>query len=146
MDDDGFAMQGRRRRGTFREPASDRGLDSFLREVPKYSGTNEDYAEEHARRYGREEGLAPDGRHRPGNVFPPGSNRQKMHERYDNSTEARNFTRDAYNDELLSAQKELKKMSNAEQRYYAQQTGGLPPHQHERLEPRAAEFRDKSWK
>ena len=37
-------------------------------------------------------------------------------------------------------------MSIEEQKYYRTQTGGFAPHQHERLDPRAAQFRDASFK
>ena len=145
MEDDGFAMQSRRRRGTTREPARDRGKESFMRDVPNYEGTSEEFDRAHARRYGREEGLGPDGRHEHGQAhFPQGSDRQKLHTQYSASTKGRNFKRDAYNHGLRGAEKEFRAMDREEQNYYRTNTGGLTPLQHERLDPRAQEWKDIS--
>lgn len=79
MDDDGFAVHSRRRGYSIREPARDRDRATFLREVPKYAGTSEDFDRAHAKRYGREEGLGPDAKHHHGSYqFPHGSDRQKL--------------------------------------------------------------------
>ena len=146
MDSDGFAVQGRRRGGT-REPTRDRDRDSFLRDVPKYAGTSENFDRAHAQRYGREEGLRPDGKHNHGsNRFPHGSDRQKLHTQYSASTNGRDVTRGAYEKGLKAAKNEYDDMDEEEQEYYHQNTGGLPPHQHERLDPRATEYRDKCYR
>ena len=147
MDDDGFAVQSRRRRGTMRQPAHDRGKESFLREVPDYAGTSEEFDRAHARRYGREEGLGPDGKHAHGQAhFPHGSDRQKLHTQYSASTQGRNFKRDAYNQGLRAAEKEFRSMDVEEQQFYRTNSGGLTPLQHEHLDPRAEEWRDISFR
>ena len=120
--------------------------DSFLRDVPSYSGTDKDFESAHYQRYGREERLGPDGKHHHGSDhFPYGSNREHLHTQYSNSTRPRDDSRAAYHNGVSAAHKELKRMSNEEQKYYKTQTGGFTPHQHERLDPRAARFRDASF-
>lgn len=147
MDADGYAIQGRRRGGTNREPVRDRGRDSFQREVPRYAGTSQKYDRAHAQRYGREEGLGPDGKHNHGSYqFPRGTDRQKLHSQYSASTNGRDAARGAYQKGLGAAQEEYENMDEEEQEYYTQNTGGLAPHQHERLDPRAKEYRDKSYR
>lgn len=142
MDEDGFAVQGRKRKGKSRGP-----LDSFLREVPKYSGTDEDFAEEHARQYGREEGLGPDGRHRPGHThFPRGTDRANMHKQYSSSTKPRVDARLAYQAQITEANERMEAMGVEERDYYGDHTGGLPPYEHELLDPRAGTLRDLSIK
>ena len=145
MDDDGFALHSRRRRGTTREPARGQGKEGFLREVPDYAGTSEEFNKAHARRYGREEGLGPDGMHGPGQAhFPKGSDRQKLHTQYSASTNGRNFKRDAYKHGLQDAKNEFESMEVDEKKFYRNNTGGLTPLQHERLDPRAQDYRDIS--
>lgn len=118
MDDDGYAVQGRRRRGANREPARDRDRASFLREVPKYAGTPENFDRAHAQRYGREEGLGPDGKHNHGSYeFPHGSDRQRLHTQYSASTRARDVTRGAYREGLRAANEEYEYMDAEQQKY-----------------------------
>lgn len=141
MDDDGFATHSRRRRGTIR----DRGGDYSLSRTPKYTGTDGYFEEAHAQRYGREEGLGPNGKHHHGSArFPPGSEREVMHTQYSKSTKPRDMSRMAYEEEVRAAERELKRMSIQEQQYYKKHTGGLTPLQHERLDPRASNYRDNS--
>ncbi|CAF9937417.1 MAG: hypothetical protein ALECFALPRED_007244 [Alectoria fallacina] len=145
MDSDGFAVQGRRRGGT-REHTRDRDQASFLRDVPKYAGTSEDFERAHAQRYGREEGLGRDGKHSHGSLkFPHGSDREKLHTQYSASTKGRDATRNAYKMGLRAAKEEHVEMKKEQREYYRDNTGGLPPHQHERLDPRAKEYRDKCY-
>ena len=147
MDSDGFAVQGRRRGGTNRGNVRDRDHASFVRDVPKYAGTSKDFDSSHARRYGREEGLGPDGHHHHGSMqFPRGSERQKLHTQYSASTKARDNTRRGYDNEVLAANKELRSMSVEQREYYRDHTGGLAPDQHERLDPRAQAYRDKCYR
>ena len=140
MDNDGFAVQQRRRRGTTREP----GLNSFLREGLNYTGTDENFKKNHARLYGREEGLGPDGEHHHGSRFPRGSDREKLHTHYSKSTRPRDNSRTAYENGVLAARDELKRMGRKAQDYYERHTGGFAPHQHERLDPRATNYRDST--
>lgn len=141
MDDDGFTVHQRRRRVATREP----GRDSFLKEGLSYSGTDEDFERNHARLYGREEGLGPNGRHRHGERrFPLGSDRERLHTQYSASTQPRNDHQDAYHSGVAAANRELRNMSRQEQRYYQTQTGGFAPRQHERLEHRARTWSDTS--
>ena len=141
MDDDGFTVHQRRRRVATREP----GRDSFLKEGLSYSGTDEDFERNHARLYGREEGLGPNGRHRHGERrFPLGSDRERLHTQYSASTQPRNDHQDAYHSGVTAANRELRNMSRQEQRYYQTQTGGFAPRQHERLEHRARNWSDVS--
>lgn len=145
MDSDGFAVQGRRR-GT-REPTRDRDRDTFLRDVPKYAGTSENFDRAHAQRYGREEGLGRDGKHSHGSFkFPHGSDRQKLHTQYSASTKGRDTARNAYQMGLGAANEEVEGMDKEQGDYYRTNTGGLPPHQHERLDPRAREYMDKCYR
>lgn len=147
MDADGFTLQGRGRRNTTRGSALDRGRDAFQREVPRYAGTSHDFDSAHTRRYGREEGLGRDGHHHHGasSRFPHGSEREKLHTQYAKSTKPRDNARDAYQHGLADANDEFDNMSYDEQKYYKKHTGGLPPHQHERLDPRATTYRDKCF-
>ncbi|KAL9134099.1 MAG: hypothetical protein Q9175_004726 [Cornicularia normoerica] len=46
---------------------------------------------------------------------------------------------------LAAANDEYEYMDEEQQEYYNHNTGGLPPHQHERLDPRASEYRDKCY-
>lgn len=132
-------MSSHRRRAGTRE--------AFLRDVPSYSGTDKDFESSHYKSYGREEKLGPDGKHHHGsNHFPRGSDREQMHTQYTKSTRPRDDSRAAYHNGVIAAQKELGRMSAEEQKYYRTQTGGFAPHQHERLDPRAAQFRDDSLK
>ena len=136
---------------------------SFHRDVDPYQGTSRDFDIAHAQRYGQEEGMGPDGRHRhgPKPSFPQGSERQNLWESYDQSTHGRDVTRDAYEKELISAYGEYKNMDRDEKDYYSRNTGVLSrdqqkqldkrakylrPDQHERLDPRAAALRDESYK
>lgn len=147
MDADGFALQGRRRGRTNRENTRDRDRASFVREVPRYAGTSENFDRAHAQRYGREEGLGPDGKHNHGSyTFPHGSDRQKLHTQYSASTNGRDVARGAYQKGLAAANDEYEYMDEEQQEYYNHNTGGLPPHQHERLDPRASEYRDKCYR
>ena len=128
-------MDNRRRRAKTRE--------AFLKDVPSYQGTDEDFEKAHYQRYGREEKLGPDGKHHHGSDhFPHGSDREKMHTQYSKSTQPRNDSRAAYNKGVKAAHQELERMSFEEKRYYKSRTGGLPPHLHERLEPRAKDLRE----
>lgn len=76
--------------------------------------------------------------------FPPGSDRQKLYSRYDASTKGSNQARRTYQNGLTTAKDEYRHMSKDEQDYYTENTGGLRPDQHEHLDPRAREWRDKS--
>lgn len=145
MDDDGFTLHNRGRRNTTRGSALDRGFDTFHREVPRYQGSSRDFDSAHARRYGREEGLGRDGGHHESSGFPHGSDRQKLHAQYAQSTRARDRARNAYQHGLADATDEFDDMTYEEQQYYKKHTGGLPPDQHERLDPRAGQYRDKSY-
>lgn len=60
MDADGFALHSRRRGYSNRDSARDRDRETFLREVPKFAGTSEEFDRAHAKRYGREERLGPE--------------------------------------------------------------------------------------
>lgn len=112
-----------------------------------YTGTDEDYERAHARRYGQEEGLGPNGKHHHGSArFPCGSERQVMHTKYSMSTKPRDMSRTAYEEELRAAEREVGRMGIQEQEYYRNHTGGLTPHQHERLDPRASKYRDNSFR
>ena len=143
MDDDGFVVQSRRRRGTIR----DRDGDASLSRTPMYAGTDEHFEKAHAQRYGREEGLGPNGKHHHGSAyFPHGSERERMHTQYSKSTRPRDMSREEYREELKAAERELRTMGIQEQKYYRKHTGGLAPHQHERLDPRASDYRDNSFK
>ena len=144
MDDDGFAVHSPRRRYSNREPARERDRATFLREVPKFAGTSEEFDRAHAKRYGREEGLGPDGRHSHRQMeFAHGSDRQKLYDRYDASTKPSNRARRAYETGLTAAKNEYVDMNKEEQDYYEANTGGLRPDQHELLDPRAKDWRDK---
>ena len=140
MADDGFTVQSRRRRAATREP----GLDSFKKEGLKYSGTDEGYCSNHARLYGREEGLGTDGKHHGSSRFPRGSDREKLHTEYSKSTKPRDDSRIAYEKGVIAAKNELRRMDRKSQQYYEEHTGGFAPHQHERLDPRAKLHRDNS--
>ena len=147
MDDDGFSLHRPKRRGTNREPAPDRGREEFRRNVQRYEGTSEDFDRVHARRYAKEEGLGPDGRHRHGQThFPRGSERERLHTLYSASTKGKNTKRDAYLTEEKRAKSEFVAMEDEEQEYYTENSGGFTPRQHERLEPRARDWRDTSLK
>lgn len=111
-----------------------------------YAGTSEDFERAHTRRYGREEGLGPNGEHLHGPHFPRGSDRQKLHTQYNASTHGRDVARGAYQRGLTAAEDEYLDMGKHEKIYYEENTGGLPPHQHERLDPRAREYRDKCYR
>ena len=112
-----------------------------------YTGTDKHFEEAHAQRYGREEGLGPNGKHHHGSArFPPGSERGVMHTQYSKSTGPRDTARRAYEEGLRAAQRELEKMGIQEQEYYRNHTGGLTPYQHERLDPRASDYRDHSYR
>ena len=146
MDDDGFAVQGRRRKGATREAVRDRDRTSFLKDVPRYAGTSEEFSSAHARRYGREEGLGPNGTHdHRSHQFPPGSERDKMYKSYNASTRGRDVARDAYQTGLASAKNQNRRMTEDEEEYYRENTGGLRPDQHEQLDPRAALYRDRCY-
>ncbi|CAD6567889.1 MAG: hypothetical protein ASARMPRED_001178 [Alectoria sarmentosa] len=69
----------------------------------------------------------------------------KLHTQYSASTNGRDVTRGAYEKGLKAAKNEYDDMDEEEQEHYLQNTGGLPPHQHERLDPRATEYRDKCY-
>ena len=143
---DGWIQPGRRGRGSGnRNP--DRDLASFLRDTPEYQGTAEQFDRAHARRYGPEEGMGPDGMHRPGHRhFPAGSDRQQRHAQYSASTNARNIAYDAYDHMSGEARTEFEEMDDKQQAYYIKTTDGLRPDQHERLDPAAGEWRNKSYK
>ena len=147
MDADGFAVQGRGRKVKNRETVRDRDRASFLREVPNYRGTPEDFERTHAARYGREEGLGPDGKHHHGShQFPSGSDRKKLYDQYSASTRGRDTARNGYKDGLGAANNELRRMGKEQRQHYHDNTGGLPPHQHERLEPRARDLMERSYR
>ena len=77
-------------------------------------------------------------------AFPHGTSRQKLYTRYDASTDGSNKARRAYQKGLTAAEEEYGGMNEDEQDYYNENTGGLRPDQHEDLDPRAKEFRDKA--
>lgn len=146
MELDGFTVQGRGRKGHNQEPVRDRDQASFLRQVPRYSGTSEEFTSAHSRLYRDEEKLRSDGSHPPGShQFPPGSQRSKDYNQYSASTRARDVARRSYQSELSVAQEEFGDMEPDEQAYYEQNTGGLPPDRHERLDPRAQTYADKCY-
>ena len=136
MSRDAFAAQRSRQRGA--TPGS-----AFMQDVPRYAGTDEDYEKSHAQRYGREERLGPDGKHHHGSYqFPRGSDRQKMHTQYSKSTRPRDNSRTAYNNGLAAAERDVNRLDEEDREYYRDYTGGLPPYQHERLNPHAKAYRD----
>ena len=136
MNRDAFAAQRSRRRGATQGSA-------FMRDVPRYAGTDEDFERSHAQRYGREEGLGADGKHHHGSHrFPRGSERQQMHTQYSRSTRPRDNSRTAYNNGLAAAERDVNRLDEDEREYYRGYTGGLPPYQHERLDPHAKAYRD----
>lgn len=136
MNRDAFAAQRSRQRGATQGSA-------FMRDVPRYAGTDENYERSHAQRYGREEGLSSDGKHHHGSHnFPRGSERQKMHTQYSKSTRPRDNSRTAYNNELAAAERGFNRLDEEEREYHRDYTGGLTPYQHERLDPRAKAYRD----
>ena len=147
MDNDGFEVQKRRRGYSSRDPTRDRGRAEFLSQVEKYEGTPEDFSRAHARRYGREEGLGPDGSHdHVASEFPRGSDRQRMYDQYDASTRGMNSARKSYSRGLVAAQNEMRAMDPEEKNFYRENSAGLTPHHHERLDPPAKEFRDKAYR
>ena len=145
MDDDGFSVHSGKKRGATRGPSHRGALESFRTDISRYAGSEEDFDKAHARRYGREEDLDSDGKHKPGRRhFPPGSERQILYTRYDNSTDACNRTGQRYQDGVEAADQVLDRMTQEERRYYLENTGGYAPHQHEGLDLRAGQFRDSS--
>ncbi len=147
MDDDGFEVQRRRRGYSSREPTRNRGRADFLREVANFEGTSEDFSTAHTRRYGREEGLGPDGSHQGVSYeFPRGTDRQRLYDQYNVSTRGRVHARNAYNREVTAAEREFDDMEDEEQRYYDENTSHFTPSQHERLDPRSKEYRDKCYR
>ena len=146
MDRDGFNIQGSNRN---RQPAGKlrgRDLHAFYQETPKYVGTEEEFSMDHAKLYGREERL-PHGAsdsHR-NHYFPPGSARGKLYNQYDASTAAMNTSGDRYHNALEKVNTDFDKLSRKEKGYYNRNTGGYTPSQHERLEPLAAAYADKSY-
>lgn len=145
MDDDGFTVHSRRRRYPTREPAHDRSLADFQREVPKYAGTSEEFDTAHFQRYGREEGLPCPGDHSNVSLqFPQGSSRQEMYAKYHACTDAKRTARRAYARTYEAAKKEYWSLDKGERKYYADHTDGLTPEQHRRLDPRAKDWRDKA--
>jgi hypothetical protein len=81
MDDDGFTVQGSSRGAKARQAGRERNLETFYRDTPRYPGTEAEFTRAHARAYGIEEGLGPDGSH-PGSVnphFPKDSAREAAH-------------------------------------------------------------------
>lgn len=147
MDYDGFAVQGRKRGGRLRESGRDRDLDSFHRDNARYAGTEHDFTRDHARSYGRHEGLGLDGSHPgPGKPhFPKGSDRERIHAGYTVSTGATRAARRDYSINLGAANKEFNKMTPEEIEYYHQVSDSLRPDQHERLDPRAGKWADSSY-
>lgn len=144
MDDDGFTLHSRRRGRSYQEPGHDRGRANFQSEVPRYAGTSEEFEIAHFTRYGREEGLSSPGDHY--NVsyqFPQGSDREKLYKHYHASTNKKKIARRAYENGFTAAKNEYQSMNEAEKRYYKNHTDGLTPEQHERLDPRAKDLRDK---
>ena len=140
MNRDAFAAQRSRRRGATQGSA-------FMRDVPRYAGTDEDFERSHAQRYGREEGLGSDGKHHHGSHhFPRGSERQKLHTQYSKSTRPRDDSRKAYNNGLAAAERDYNRLDDDEREYHRDYTGGLTPYQHERLDPRAKAYRDDCFR
>ncbi len=147
MDFDGFAVQGRKRGGRARGSGRDRDLDSFYRDNARYAGTAEDFTRDHARSYGRHEGLGHDGSH-PGlgkPRFPKGSDRERLHAGYTVTTKATKTARNGYDDSLRAADGEFRKMTVEERDYYRGVSDGLRPDQHELLDPRAGKWADSSY-
>ena len=121
---------------------------SFLREFPEYSGTRLEYRAEHARLYGPEENLAPDGTHPPGKHpprFPKDSPREMYYDMYDVSTKPRDNTRIEYRVAHNVAMTDRKPMTKDERTYYKNNTGGLTPLQHEYLHPLAHRWEQETY-
>lgn len=146
MDSDGFTTKGGSKGGKNGEPVRNRDQASFLREVPGYSGTSEEFKKAHAQRYRNEEKFEADGSHQSGpQFFPPGSDRSIKHAQYNSSTNARDTTRREYDNGLLAAEREYGKLRPDEQSYYNANRGSLLPEQHEVLYPKAMKYADKSY-
>ena len=147
MDDGRYPVRHRRCEDEWHETIQDRDLASFRAGgTSRFGGSDEEYRKFHAGQYGVEERLDADGVHPRGSWhFPPGSSRQKCWERYNGSTRSRDKARKEYDSAYLAADLESQKMSREERKYYNGFTGGFPPHQHERLDPLAREFRDTTY-
>ena len=116
-------------------------------EVPKYTGTSEDFDKAHFKRYGREEGLWGPGNHDGVSLqFPQGSSRQEMYKKYHACTNGRKTARHTYQNSFTAAKVEFRSMDKNEKEYYETHTDGLTPEQHERLDPRAKEWKDKTYR
>lgn len=141
------SMDGDWRRRAPQESGRDRDFASFHRDVAPYEGTSRDFDVAHHQRYGQEERMGPDGRHRKGPkpTFPDDSDRHELWKSYDQSTNDRDKSREAYQTDLTNAYGEYRDMSADEQAYY-RRSGGLRPDQHERLDPRATQYRDSSYR
>ena len=121
-------------------PIRDRDLASFQQDFQKYEGSRDAYDANHSRLYGKEEGL-PHKKHE----FPRGSDRQRRHEQYTASTKPKDRAKAVYEKDFAAARKDFDGMSEEEKAFYDQETGGLTPLQHERLDPRSRDYRDKSY-
>lgn len=142
-----FQVSGRRRKGNYKVSDRERDLLAFYRDVQPYAGSASDYEREHTQLYGRDERIGPDGRHPgPGKPrFPKGSARETLHEQYSASTLGRNHKKDAYEKGLKRAQGEYDSFDYDEREYYGRYTGGLAPHHHERLTPKAEVFAEIAY-
>lgn len=144
MDDREFSIQGRKKGG--KSGLQDRSLETFHQACSRYEGTPEEFGRKHAKLYRKEEGLRADGTHPLGKEkFPNETLRSKQYNQYSQSTRARDNARRAYDDRHGSAQREFDRMTAEEQIYYSNHTSGLVPDQHEALERRAKELKDKAY-
>lgn len=88
-----------------------------------------------------------DGRLDPNPRFPHRSRRAQQYESYQNSTQARNTTRDDYAKALNGHTAEYEEVSDHEKRdYFNHVADGLLPRHHEDRAPRAEHWDDKVYK
>lgn len=57
-----------------------------------------------------------------------------------------NMARHIYSNGLTAAQAEFEDMDEDERDFYRENSAGLTPSQHERLDPPAKEYRDKAYR
>ena len=137
-------MQGGKKGGKSR--IEDRNLATFERDCPRYEGTPEEFSGHHAKRYGHEEQLNPDGSHQLKTPkFPNSTTRDDQHKQYSQSTKARDKARNGYENGHRDAERDFKRMTVHEIDYYKAHTSGLVPDQHAALERRARELQDKAY-
>ena len=119
---------------------------------PPFAGSAKDYAQEHFNQHGRAEGMVhgrhvkKDGKPDPKSNFPQGSRREKAHESYKESTNARNTTHDDYQKSLAREKIQFESIPNKEKKtYFTHISNGLLPRQHEDLARRAERWDDNVY-